>query len=79
LIGNGHIARYQRRSTPVTKASFSRSSPEQSKAFTELKEYIEKMATLSPPSSSEPLFLYVAASKAAVSAVLVREVEGDKR
>jgi hypothetical protein len=25
LIGNGRIARYQRRSTPVTKASFSRS------------------------------------------------------
>jgi hypothetical protein len=45
--------------------------PEQSKAFAELKEYIEKMAILSPPLPSEPLFLYVAASKAAVSAALV--------
>jgi hypothetical protein len=27
LIGNGRIARYQRRSTPVTKASSSRSDP----------------------------------------------------
>jgi hypothetical protein len=53
--------------------------PEQSKAFAELKEYIEKMAILLPPSPLEPLFLYVAASKAAVSAVLVREVEGEKR
>jgi hypothetical protein len=53
--------------------------PEQSKAFAELKEYIEKMAILLPPSPLEPLFLYVAASKAAVSVVLVREVEGEKR
>jgi hypothetical protein len=36
------------------------------------------MAILSPPSPSEPLFLYVAASKAAVNVVLVREVEGEK-
>jgi hypothetical protein len=46
--------------------------PEHSKAFAELKEYIEKMAILSPPSPSEPLFLYVAASKAAVSVALVQ-------
>jgi hypothetical protein len=36
------------------------------------------MATLSPPSPSKPLLLYVAASKAAVSAALVREVEDEK-
>jgi hypothetical protein len=36
------------------------------------------MAILSPPSPSEPLFLYVATSKAAVSVVLVREVESEK-
>jgi ribonuclease HI len=36
------------------------------------------MTTLSPPSPSELLFLYVAASKAAVSATLVREVETEK-
>jgi hypothetical protein len=35
------------------------------------------MAILSPPSPLEPLFLYVATSKAAVSVVLVREVEGE--
>jgi hypothetical protein len=52
--------------------------PEQSKAFTELKEYIATMAILLPPSPSKPLFLYVAASKAAVSAALVREVDGEK-
>jgi hypothetical protein len=51
---------------------------EQSKAFAELKEYIEKMAILSPPSPSEPLLLYVAASKVAVSAALVQEVEAEK-
>jgi ribonuclease HI len=52
--------------------------PEQSKAFAELKEYIEKIAILSPPSPLEPLLLYVAASKVAVSAALVREVETEK-
>jgi hypothetical protein len=52
--------------------------PEQSKAFTELKAYIEKMIILSPPLPSEPLFLYVVASKATVSAALVREVDGEK-
>jgi hypothetical protein len=36
------------------------------------------MAILSPPLTSELLFLYVAASKAAVSAALVREVDGEK-
>jgi hypothetical protein len=36
------------------------------------------MAILSPPSPSEPLLLYVAASKAAVSAALVGEVETEK-
>jgi hypothetical protein len=52
--------------------------PEQSKSFAELKTYIEEMAILSPPLPSEPLFLYVAASKVAVSAALVREVDGEK-
>jgi hypothetical protein len=52
--------------------------PEQSKDFADLKEYIEKMAILSPPSPSQPLFLYVASSKAAVSAALVQEVNSEK-
>jgi hypothetical protein len=51
---------------------------EQSKAFAELKAYIEEMAIPSPPLPSEPLFLYVAASKAAISAALVRELDGEK-
>jgi ribonuclease HI len=36
------------------------------------------MVILSPPLPSEPIFLYVAASKAAVSVALVREVGGEK-
>jgi hypothetical protein len=52
--------------------------PEQRKAFAELKAYIEEMAILSPPLMSEPLFLYVATSKVAVCAALVREVDGEK-
>jgi hypothetical protein len=51
---------------------------EQRKAFAELKAYIEEITILSPPVQSEPLFLYVAASKAAVSAAHVREVDGEK-
>jgi hypothetical protein len=79
---NRFISRSAERSLPFLKALKGRGAiewgPEQSKAFAELKDYIEKMTTLSPPSPSEPLFLYVAASKAAVSAALVREVEAEK-
>jgi hypothetical protein len=41
-------------------------------------EYIEKMAILSPPLPSEPLFLCVYTSKVVVSGALVREVDGEK-
>jgi hypothetical protein len=79
---NRFISRSAEQSLPFCKALKGKGTIEwgleQSKAFAELKEYIEKMAILSPPSPSEPLFLYVAASKAAVSAVLVREVVGEK-
>jgi hypothetical protein len=79
---NRFISRSAERSLPFFKALKGKGTiewgPKQSNAFTKLKEYIEKMAILSPPSPSEPLFLYVAASKAAVSAILVREVEGEK-
>jgi hypothetical protein len=72
---NRFISRSAERSLPFFKALKAKGKiewgPEQSKAFAELKEYIEKMAILSPPSPSKPLFLYVAASKAAVSSVLV--------
>jgi ribonuclease HI len=79
---NRFISRSAERSLPFFKAlkgtRMIEWGPEQRKAFAELKEYIEKMAILSPPLPSEPLFLYVAASKATVSNVLVREVEGEK-
>jgi hypothetical protein len=79
---NRFISRSAEQSLPFFKALKGKGTiewgPKQSKAFAELKEYIKKMAILSPPSPSESLFLYVAVSKAAVSAVLVREVEGEK-
>jgi hypothetical protein len=79
---NRFISRSAERSLPFFKALKGRGKiewgPEQSKAFAKLKEYIEKMAILSPPLPLEPLSLYVAASKTAVSAALVREVDGEK-
>jgi hypothetical protein len=79
---NRFISRSAERSLPFFKALKGKGviewGPEQSKAFAELKDYIKKMATLSPPSPSEPLLLYVAASKAAVSTALVREVKTEK-
>jgi hypothetical protein len=79
---NIFISRSTERSLPFFKALKGKGTiewgPDQSKAFAELKEYIEKMAILSPPSPWEPLLLYVAASKAAVNAALVREVEAEK-
>jgi hypothetical protein len=79
---NGLISRSAERSLPFFKALKGKGAiewgPEQSKSFAELKDYIEKMVILSPHSPSEPLLLYVATSKAAVSAALVREVETEK-
>jgi hypothetical protein len=79
---NRFISRSAKQSLPFFKALMGKGKiewgPEQSKAFAELKAYIEEMAILSLPLPSEPLFLYVAASKAAVSAALVREVDGEK-
>jgi hypothetical protein len=63
---NRFISRSAERSLPFFKVLKGKGKiewgPEQSKAFAELKEYIEKMAILSPPSPLKPLFLYVAAS-----------------
>jgi hypothetical protein len=79
---NRFISRSTERSLPLFKALKGKGKiewgPEQRKAFAELKEYIEKMAILSPPLLLEPLFLYVAAFKAAISAALVREVDSEK-
>ena len=52
--------------------------PNQQKAFEELKQYLIKLTTLTPPSSRIPLLLYVAASHAAVSAALVQEKQDDQ-
>jgi hypothetical protein len=72
---NRFISRSAEQSFPLFKALKGKGAiewgTEQRKAFAELKDYIEKMAILSPPSPSEPLLLYVAASKAAVNAALV--------
>jgi ribonuclease HI len=79
---NRFISRSAERSLPFFKALKGKGKiecgPKQSKAFTELKAYIEEMAILSPLLPSEPLFLYVVVSKAVVSAALVREVDGEK-
>jgi hypothetical protein len=45
----------------------------QQKAFEELKQYLNNLTTLTPPSPGAPLLLYVAASHSAVSAALVQE------
>jgi hypothetical protein len=45
----------------------------QQKAFEELKQYLNDLTTLTPPSPGAPLLLYVAASHSAVSAALVQE------
>jgi hypothetical protein len=47
--------------------------PTQQKAFEELKQYLIELTTLTPPSLGTPLLMYVAASHAAVSVVLVQQ------
>jgi hypothetical protein len=49
--------------------------PKQLQAFDELKTYLTKLTTLSKPSPSATLLLYLAASPTTVSAVLVEEKE----
>jgi hypothetical protein len=72
---NRFISRSAKRSLPFFRALKGKSKiewgREQSKAFAELKVYIEEMAILSPPLLSVPLFLYIATSKVAVNATLV--------
>jgi hypothetical protein len=79
---NRFIFRSAERSLPFFKALKGKgnieSGPEQRKAFAELKWYIEQMAILSLPLLAEHLFLYVAASKVAVNATLVREVDRER-
>ena len=49
--------------------------PEQQQAFDELKTYLTKLTTLSKPSPSTTLLLYLAASSTTISVVLVEEKE----
>jgi hypothetical protein len=55
--------------------------PSQHQAFEELKDYLIKLTTLSPPSLGAPLLLYVPASQSTMSDALVQEIvnEGVKR
>ena len=47
--------------------------PKQEKAFIELKKYLSSPSILSSPLPKEDLFMYLAVSEVAVSAVLFRE------
>jgi hypothetical protein len=53
--------------------------PAQQQAFEELKDYLIKLITLSPPSPEAPLLLYVSSSRSTVSAALVQEVVDEGR
>jgi hypothetical protein len=53
--------------------------PEQQQAFDELKTYLTKLTTLSKPSPSATLLLYLAASPTTVSAVLIEEKEHENK
>ena len=57
----------------IKKNTSSLWEPEQEKAFTELKQYLSSPPILSSPLPEEDLFMYLAVSKVAVSAVLFRE------
>ncbi|KFK26613.1 hypothetical protein AALP_AA8G271600 [Arabis alpina] len=48
-------------------------------AFRQLKEYLATPPILPKPGTGEPLFLYIAISETAVSAVLVREERGEQK
>jgi hypothetical protein len=54
--------------------------PTQQKDFEELKQFLIKLTTLTPPVPGAPLLLYVAALHSAVSAALVQEkLEGQTK
>jgi hypothetical protein len=79
---NRFISKSAERSLPFFKALKGKGKiewgQEQIKAFQELKDYIEKLAILVPPLPMGHLNLYITASRAAVTAALVREVESEK-
>ena len=53
--------------------------PEQQQAFDDLNKYLTKLTTLSKPSSSATLLLYLAASPTTVSTMLVEEKEHENK
>jgi hypothetical protein len=74
---NRFISRSVERNLPFFKvlksAEVFQWGPAQQKAFEELKQYLIDLTTLTTPSSETPLLLYMVASHAAVSVVLVQE------
>jgi hypothetical protein len=74
---NRLISRSTKRNLPffevLKSAKVFQWGPTQQKAFEELEQYLIQLTTLTPPSLGAPLLLYVAASHAQVSAVLVEE------
>jgi hypothetical protein len=72
---NRFISRSAERNLPffevLKSAKVFQWGPVQQKAFEDLKQYLIQLTTLTPPLSGAPLLLYMAASHAAVSAVLV--------
>jgi ribonuclease HI len=74
---NRFISRSAERNLPffevLKSAEVFQWGPTQQKSFEELKQYLIELTTLTPPLSGTPLLLYVAASHATVSAVLVQE------
>jgi hypothetical protein len=79
---NRFISRSAERNLPffemLKSAKVFQWGPIQQKAFEELKQYPIQLTSLTPPSSGAPLLLFVAASHAAVSAVLVHERQYDQ-
>ena len=53
--------------------------PEQQHAFDELKTYLTKLTTLSKPSPSATLLLYLVASPTTISTVLVEEKKHENK
>jgi hypothetical protein len=74
---NRFISRSAERNLPffevLKSAEVFQWGPIQQKAFKDLKQYLIQLTTLTPPSSGDPLLLYVAASHSTVSATLVQE------
>jgi hypothetical protein len=80
---NRFVAKIAERSLPFFKVLRGSDTfewrPEQQEAFEALKEYIQKLPTLTSPQPDQPLILYVSTTHTAVSGALVQEREIEKR